>query len=67
MRNYSNAIIKDADLESYLSDKLTTKPNYGYSTEVDGKDMVARWEAAKAAEAEIRKKNNLSAGRGLKR
>ena len=29
-----DAVIKDADLAEYLKDKITTKPDYGYDTQV---------------------------------
>lgn len=63
---YTDAIIPDAELAWYLRDKLTERPDYGYSTEKES-SIVSDWLKRMADEAKIRKTNNQSAGRGLKR
>jgi hypothetical protein len=56
-------VIADGYLDHYLEGKLTTRPDYGFSTEVSDTDFVSRWQEAKRIEAEERKKNN----NGIKR
>jgi hypothetical protein len=63
---HTDAIIPDGELEGYLKFKLTEKPDYGYSTEKESA-IVSDWLKRMADEAKIRKTNNTSAGRGLKR
>ena len=36
----SDAVIKDADFAEYLKDKITTKPNYGYDTQVSNLSLM---------------------------
>jgi hypothetical protein len=61
MRQFTDAIIPDALLEEYLKDKLTTKPDYGYSTEagasLSGKEVAAREAEYKAKMASNKQGN----------
>lgn len=66
MRKLADSVIPDGELENYLKDKLTEKPGYGYCTEKESA-IVSDWLKRMADEAKIRKTNNTSAGRGLKR
>lgn len=61
-----SCIIKDEELEAYLSDKLTSKPDYGYDTTVKSLP-TSDWLKRLAAEDAIRRKNNEQARRGLPR
>ena len=60
MSRFASCIIPDAELATYLSDKLTAKPDYGYSTEA-GTTITSREVAAREAEEKNRKANNKSA------
>lgn len=57
---FADLIIPDADLAAYLADKLTAKPDYGYSTEA-ASTITSREVAAREATAKNRKENNNSA------
>ena len=57
-------VIADGYLDHYLEGKLTTRPDYGFSTEVSDKEFVNRWREAKRIETEERKKNNDKTKRG---
>jgi hypothetical protein len=50
-------VIKDEDLQEYLEGKLTTKPDYGFDTEVKG-TLTSRWLEAQEKEKAIRLANN---------
>ena len=63
---HTDAIIPDAELAWYLRDKITEKPDYGYSTEKES-SIVSDWLKRMADEAKNRKEVNQRAGRGLKR
>lgn len=69
MKKFADCIIPDAELDAYLADKLTTRPDYGeHEPKVeDPNDVLNRWRAAQEAEKKNREANNKSAGRGLKK
>ena len=66
MKTLADSVIPDGELEGYLKFKLTEKPDYGYSTE-KASEITSDWLKRMADEEKIRKANNVSAGRGLKR
>ena len=58
MRKFEPCIIADADLEAYLADKLTTKPEYPFDTEVRGTITSRQVEARNAAEKARKAQND---------
>jgi hypothetical protein len=58
--SFTSCIIPDDQLEAYLADKLTTKPDYGYSTEA-ATSITSREVAAREADEKNRKANNKRA------
>lgn len=60
MKKFASSVIPDDELAEYLSGKLTTKPDYGYSTEAET-TITSREVAAREAEEKNRKASNKSA------
>lgn len=60
MNRFASVIIPDAELEAYLKDKLTTRPDYGFSTEA-ASTISSREVAAREAEKKNRDSNNKRA------
>ena len=60
MNRFASVIIPDSELEAYLKDKLTVKPDYGYSTEA-ASTITSRMVEAAEAEKKNREDNNKRA------
>jgi hypothetical protein len=56
-RRFADCVIPDDELAAYLADKLTVKPDYGYSTEA-ATTITSREVAAREATEKNRKANN---------
>lgn len=61
MKKFASSVIPDDELADYLKDKLTVKPDYGYSTEalptITSQEVAAREAEAmrRAANGKARK------------
>ncbi len=53
----SGIVIKDEDLQEYLEDKITVKPDYGFDTEVKS-TISSRWLEAQEKVAKVREAVN---------
>ena len=60
MNRFASVIIPDAELESYLKDKLTVKPDYGFNTEA-ASTISSREVEAREIEKKQRESNNKRA------